>query len=62
MVRPLPASRQVKETEYWKKHNPDNKASGILTHDGNHFNETGNKFVAEQMLKRFCLSKGKKHD
>lgn len=39
--------------DYWKKNNPDNKASGILTHDGNHFNETGNKFVAEQMLKMF---------
>src|SRR4029077_13899011 len=39
--------------EYWKKNNPDNKASGILTHDGNHFNDTGNKFVAEQMLKMF---------
>src|SRR5262245_7843872 len=39
--------------EYWKKHNLDNKASGILTHDGNHFNDTGNKFVAEQMLKMF---------
>jgi len=39
--------------EYWKKNNPDNKASGILTYDGNHFNDTGHKFVAEQMLKKF---------
>ena len=39
--------------EYWKKHNPDNKGSGILTYDGNHFNDAGHKFVAEQMLKRF---------
>ena len=39
--------------DYWKKHNPDNKASGILTHDGNHFTDTGNRFVAEQMLKMF---------
>jgi lysophospholipase L1-like esterase len=35
---------------YWKQHNPDNKDKGILTYDGNHFNETGQKFVAEQML------------
>src|SRR5262249_7631343 len=27
--------------EYWKKNNPDNKASGILTYDGNHFNDAG---------------------
>jgi lysophospholipase L1-like esterase len=39
--------------EYWKTHNLDNKPTGILTHDGNHFNDTGNKFVAEQMLKMF---------
>src|SRR5262249_36493343 len=39
--------------DYWKKHNPDNKASWILTHDGNHFNVAGNRFVAEQMLKMF---------
>src|SRR5262249_58372615 len=37
---------------YWKKHNPDNKPSGILTYDGNHFNQTGHEFVAEQMLKK----------
>jgi lysophospholipase L1-like esterase len=40
--------------EYWNKHNPDNKDKGILTHDGNHFNDTGNQFVAEQMLKMFA--------
>src|SRR5204862_363112 len=39
--------------EYWKKNNPDNKGSGILTYDGNHFNDTGHQFVAEQMLKKF---------
>jgi len=39
--------------EYWKKNNPDNKASGFLTYDGNHFNDTGHQFVAEQMLKKF---------
>lgn len=38
---------------YWKKNNPDNQASGILTYDGNHFNDAGHKFVAEQMLKKF---------
>jgi lysophospholipase L1-like esterase len=39
--------------EHWKKNNPDNKGSGILTYDGNHWNQTGMQFVAEQMLKRF---------
>ena len=39
--------------DYWKKNNPDNKGSGILTYDGNHWNQTGMQFVAEQMLKRF---------
>src|SRR5262249_10457969 len=38
---------------HWRAHNPDNKASGILTYDGNHFNDAGHKFVAEQMLKMF---------
>jgi len=38
---------------YWKKNNPDNKTSGILTYDGNHFNQTGHDFVAEQMLGKF---------
>jgi lysophospholipase L1-like esterase len=38
---------------HWKAHNPDNKESGILTYDGNHFNDAGHRFVAEQMLKRF---------
>jgi lysophospholipase L1-like esterase len=38
---------------HWKKDNPDNKPSGILTYDGNHFNDAGHKFVAEQMLKKF---------
>jgi lysophospholipase L1-like esterase len=39
--------------DHWKKHNPDNKGSGILTYDGNHFNDAGHVFVAEQMLKKF---------
>jgi lysophospholipase L1-like esterase len=38
---------------YWKKNNPDNKPSGILTYDGNHFNQNGHDFVAEQMLGKF---------
>ena len=38
---------------YWKKNNPDNKSSGILTYDGNHFNQKGMDFVAEQMLNKF---------
>jgi lysophospholipase L1-like esterase len=38
---------------YWKKHNPDNNPKGILTYDGNHFNDAGHRFVAEQMLRRF---------
>ena len=39
--------------EYWKKNNPDNKPKGFLTYDGNHWNEEGHKYVAEQMLKKF---------
>lgn len=38
---------------HWKKNNPDNKSSGILTYDGNHFNQAGMDFVAEHMLKMF---------
>src|SRR5262249_40095425 len=38
---------------YWKKNNPDGKTTGVLTYDGNHWNETGHKYVAEQMLKKF---------
>lgn len=38
--------------EHLKKNNKDNKASGTLTNDGNHFNEAGQKFMAEQMLKK----------
>jgi lysophospholipase L1-like esterase len=39
--------------EHWKQNNPDNKPSGILTYDGNHFNQQGMDFVAAQMLKKF---------
>jgi len=38
---------------YWKANNPDNKPNGVLTYDGNHFNQTGHQFVAEQMLNKF---------
>jgi lysophospholipase L1-like esterase len=38
---------------HWKQNNPDNKPSGILTYDGNHFNQKGHDFVAEQMLRKF---------
>lgn len=37
---------------YWKEHNAENKPHGLLTYDGNHFNQTGHDFVAEQMLKK----------
>lgn len=39
--------------EHWKKNNPDNKPNGILTYDGNHFNQKGHDFVAERMLSKF---------
>ena len=39
--------------EHWKKNNPDNKSNGILTYDGNHWNDAGMRFVAVEMLKRF---------
>jgi len=37
-------------TDYEKEHNPQNRASGVLTGDGVHLNEAGNRFVADQML------------
>jgi lysophospholipase L1-like esterase len=39
--------------DHWKKNNLDNKPNGLLTYDGNHFNDAGHQFVAEQMLKKF---------
>jgi len=39
--------------EHWKKNNPENKPSGILSYDGNHWNDAGHKFVAERMLEKF---------
>jgi lysophospholipase L1-like esterase len=38
---------------YWKEFNPQNKPSGILTYDGNHFNQQGHDLVARQMLEKF---------
>ena len=38
---------------YWKKNNLENKPSGVLTYDGNHFNQKGHDFVADQMLAKF---------
>ena len=38
---------------HWKANNMDNIPSGVLTYDGNHFNQAGHDFVAEQMLKKF---------
>jgi lysophospholipase L1-like esterase len=37
---------------YWRENNKGNKPSGVLTYDGNHFNQKGMDFVAEQMLKK----------
>jgi lysophospholipase L1-like esterase len=39
--------------DYWKTNNPENKTKGFLTYDGNHWTETGHKYVSEQMLKKF---------
>jgi isoamyl acetate esterase len=36
---------------YNLEHNKENKASGILTTDGVHLNETGNRAVADEMLR-----------
>jgi lysophospholipase L1-like esterase len=38
---------------HWKENNRDNQPNGILTYDGNHFNQKGHDFVATQMLKKF---------
>ena len=37
--------------DHLKDHNPDNAEKGILTSDRVHLNDSGNKFVAETMLK-----------
>ena len=35
---------------YISKNNPTNKPSGILTYDGVHLNDLGNKLIADQMI------------
>lgn len=37
--------------EYDRTNNPENKESGVLTSDGVHLNDLGNRFVAEEILK-----------
>jgi lysophospholipase L1-like esterase len=37
---------------HWKEHNKENKGSGLLTYDGNHFNQAGHDFVAARMLEK----------
>jgi lysophospholipase L1-like esterase len=36
---------------YLSKHNPENSEKGILTHDGVHLNDEGNRLVAKQIMK-----------
>lgn len=58
MIRSIAKAKEVElldlrkaTLEYINKNNPENKASGILTSDAVHMNETGNKFLAEQFEK-----------
>lgn len=58
MIRSIAKAKEVEllelrkaALEYINKNNPENKASGILTSDAVHMNETGNKFLAEQFEK-----------
>jgi len=39
--------------EHLTLHNKENKEKGVLTTDGVHLNDAGNKFVAEEMLRFF---------
>ena len=39
--------------DYLKVNNPENKEKGILTTDGVHLNDEGNKLVAKELLKYF---------
>jgi len=39
--------------EYVAAHNPENRALGVLTTDGAHFNLRGHRFMADLMLKAF---------
>jgi len=43
--------------EYASKHNPENKNKGILTTDGIHLNEAGNKFVAAKFFEALTVKK-----
>jgi len=43
--------------EYSAKNNPENRESGILTTDGVHLNEKGNKMVAEILLSQVTSNK-----
>ena len=43
--------------EYALNHNPDNKDRGILTTDGIHLNETGNRFVAAKFFETLTVKK-----
>jgi lysophospholipase L1-like esterase len=38
---------------YWKQNNLRNEAKDVLTYDGNHFNDEGNRFVSELMMGKF---------
>jgi lysophospholipase L1-like esterase len=58
IIRQLSAENQMpmvdlrkKFMEYYAGNNPDNLAKGILTTDGVHLNEAGNRIVAEEMWK-----------
>jgi len=42
--------------DYLKKHNEDKKYKGILTSDGVHLNEAGNKFVANEAAKEMAAA------
>ena len=37
-------------TEYIKKNNPENKPDSILTYDGVHLNDLGNRLIADGMI------------
>ena len=36
--------------DYISENNPNNSPSGILTYDGVHLNDQGNKLIADQMI------------
>ena len=37
--------------DYISVNNPNNNSSGVLTYDGVHLNEQGNKIIANEMIK-----------